>query len=313
MERTEKIRKQAPSSVFMVRPLGFGYNSETAESNAFQHNDGAENTKEIASEATKEFDAFVQKLRNFGINVLVFDQDLSKNTPDAVFPNNWISFHEDGTLALYPMMAENRRIERRKDIVNLIATQFTVTKKLDYSPNEKKGKIVEGTGSIIFDHINKVAYANESPRTDKQLFYQICDELGYYPMLFPAVDANGQEIYHTNVMMALGADFAVICLESIPELNRSEVKKKLVETGHEIINITYGQMDHFAGNMIQLTNNEGEPVLVMSQSAYDSLNSKQLSTLEKYNRILSADLSTIEKYGGGSARCMIGGIHLPKN
>jgi hypothetical protein len=307
-----KEYRQIPRAIFMVRPTSFGYNAETAQSNAFQHKAAPDEAGKIQELARNEFDAFVTKLRDKGIEVLVFEQENEK-TPDAIFPNNWVSFHNDGKVVLYPMLAKNRRLERRQDIIDAVQEKFEVKEIIDLSPNEELDAILEGTGSIIFDHVNHVAYANESPRTHKELFNAFCKQIRYEPVLFTAKDKNGVDIYHTNVLMALGDRYAVICLASIPEKERGMVTDKLQQTGRQIVDITFEQMGHFAGNMLQVAAKNGSKFLVMSKRAFDSLTIEQKTTLGKYNELLYADLETIEDYGGGSARCMIAGIHLPLN
>jgi hypothetical protein len=303
---------QAPSSVIMVKPDQFGYNNETAQSNAFQKELLICDYHKITQNAIREFEGFVDLLRAHQINVYVFDSPKEKQAPDAVFPNNWISFHEDGTVILYSMLAENRRVERRAEIVDELCNVFSVNQLIDLSPEEENGRILEGTGSIIFDHINKIAYANESARTNESLFYEVCQKLGYEGVFFKAADEQGIDIYHTNVLMTIGDGFAVICKESIAKDDISTVINKLQTSGLEIIDISYDQMNHFAGNMIQLQNNKGKNFLVMSDSAFLSLRNDQKIRLSEYVEFIHADIKTIESIGGGSARCMIAGIHLPK-
>lgn len=303
---------QAPDSIFMVRPEHFGYNPETAESNAFQADDKPADVLETKQLAIAQFDGFVDKLRSVGINVLVFHSPEHLKLPDAVFPNNWVTFHEDGSVWLYPMLAKNRRLERRMDLIDEIGKQFLIKEVIDLSPAELNNQILEGSGSIVFDHINLVAYANASARTNRLLFDQVCRTLGYQGVYFYATDEKGVDIFHTNVMMMIGEGYCVICLSSIPMSQRNLVLESLRRTGLEIVEITLEQMSMFAGNMIQLQDNEGKKFLVMSETAYNSLDDQQLKTLTSYNDILYADVSIIEEIGGGSARCMIAGIHLPK-
>lgn len=296
----------------MVRPEHFGYNSETASSNAFQKEVLLCDTHKVRTAALGEFDAFVRKLRDAGIRVFEFgvpEGDIQ--APDAVFPNNWISFHEDGTVIMYPMLTPNRRVERRQDIIDELGRHFVINKVVDLSGEEQAGRILEGTGSIVFDHVNKTAYANRSARTNKHLFYDVCARLGYKGVYFDAVDAFGQEIYHTNVLMAIGSGYAIICREAIAKDQAAGVINQLQASGLEVVEISYEQMNHFAGNMIELTNAEGARVLVMSESAHEVLTSAQKAVLSKYAQLLHADLKTIETVGGGSARCMIADIHLP--
>lgn len=301
---------QAPSFVFMVRPEHFGFNPQTAESNAFQLDRNEGNQPDIREKAIAQFDGFVDNLRNYGIEVLVFHSPTHKKLPDAVFPNNWVTFHEDGKVVLYPMLAENRRLERRMDVIDEIGEKFQISDLIDLSPEEMQGLILEGSGSIVFDHINLTAYANASPRTNKDLFDRICEKLGYKGVFFSAFDENGVDIFHTNVMMMIGEGYCVVCKESISESDQNYVLEELQKSGLEIIEISHKQMTDFAGNMIQLQGNEGVKYLVMSDTAYSSLNNHQKERLLNYNQIIRSDVSIIEKVGGGSARCMIAGIHL---
>jgi hypothetical protein len=303
--------KQTPSSVFMVRPEHFGFNPQTAASNAFQPDEIVESNTEIKKSAIAQFDGFVENLRSHGINVYVFHSPKYKKLPDAVFPNNWVTFHEDGRVILYPMLAENRRLERRLDVIDKIGEAFVIKEVIDLSVEEVNELILEGSGSIVFDHINMIAYANESPRTNKMLFDRICDLLGYEGVFFNATDAEGLDIFHTNVMMMIGEGYSVICAESIPNSQQETVLNKLKKSGLEIIEISRKQMSDFAGNMIQLQNPDGRRFLVMSDTAFASLSDIQKQALLQYNEIIHSDVSTIEHVGGGSARCMIAGIHLP--
>ncbi len=294
----------------MVRPANFGFNAETAESNAFQ-NQVALSKEEIQKRVLKEFDAYVNKLRGVGVNVTVIDDTINPVKPDAVFPNNWGSFHQDGTVVLYPMATPNRRSEKREDIIAAFTSGYKVSGVVDLSDYEQEGLFCEGTGSIIFDHVNKMAYACLSLRTDKEIFYRVCSVLNYKPLCFTSTDANNIEIYHTNVMMCVSEKFAVVCLESIrSEDERQSVVASLEETGHEIIDISLEQVCHFAGNMLTVCNSSGKEYLVMSQSAYCILTDEQKEALSYYNELLPVDITMIEKIGGGSARCMISEIFL---
>jgi hypothetical protein len=303
--------KQSPSSVFMVRPEHFGYNPQTAKSNTFQVISKPANNSNLKRAATAQFDGFVENLRRHGIEVFLFHSPKHKKLPDAVFPNNWVTFHHDGKVVLYPMLAENRRLERRLDVIDKIGESFVINEVIDISVEEMNNLILEGSGSIVFDHINMIAYANESPRTNKELFFRICDRLGYKGIFFNAFDEQGMDIFHTNVMMMIGEGYSVICKESIPENQQKHVIDTLKNSGLEIVEISMKQMSDFAGNMIQLQNKKGDKCLVMSDTAYSSLDEQQKSVLLKYNEIIHSDVSIIEKVGGGSARCMIAGIHLP--
>ncbi|MCK5103385.1 MAG: amidinotransferase [Cyclobacteriaceae bacterium] len=296
----------------MVRPDQFGYNTETAKSNTFQKKRLICENHNCRKEALAEFESFVELLRKHQIEVLVFNSPAEKEAPDAVFPNNWISFHEDGKVILYPMLTKNRRIERRTEIVDELGKSFEIKKIIDLSSEELKGRILEGTGSIVFDHINKFAYANESARTNKHLFYDVCQLLGYQGIFFKAVDENGMDIYHTNVLMTIGEGYAVVCKEAIDEPDRGFVINNLQASGLEVIEISFDQMNHFAGNMIQLKSKDGKNYLVMSQAAFEILTEAQLNQLSNYVEFIHSDIHTIESVGGGSARCMIAGIHLER-
>jgi hypothetical protein len=267
-----------------------------------------EDAETVRQKASLEFETFASQLKSHGVDVFVFDDTPSPVKTDAVFPNNWISFHADGTVVLYPMLSANRRLERRADIIESLKDKFEITNIIDLSIYESENLFLEGTGSIVFDHSNKIAYAALSPRTDKELFLDLCEKLNYKPVIFTAHDRRGSEIYHTNVMMCIGEEFAVICLESITdEGERANIFSKLATTGHEIVDITFDQMNSLAGNMLLVRND----LLVMSQSAFDSLTKTQKRTLEKYCELLPFAIPTIETIGGGSARCMIAEIFLP--
>lgn len=295
------------SQILMIRPVNFGFNEQTAESNAFQKS--GEQT-EVQQKALQEFNAFVEVLRANEVDVLVIDDTPEPHTPDSIFPNNWISFHENGSVFLYPMQAENRRLERK--VFNTIKEVFPNLKIHDLSYFEQQNRFLEGTGSLVLDRENKLAYACISPRTDPEIVTEFCRISGYQPVLFHAADQNGKAIYHTNVLMALGDQFAVICLDSIQnQTEKTTVKEALQQSGKEIIEISFEQMNAFAGNMLQLKNNYGESLLVMSETAFLSLNQTQIKTLEKYCRLIYSTLNTIETNGGGSARCMMAEVFLP--
>lgn len=302
---------QSPSAIFMVRPDHFGFNPETAKSNAFQKKTLICEDNNIRQQALEEFEAFVTLLKKHNIEVFVFDSPQA-HAPDAVFPNNWISFHEDGKVIVYPMLTENRKIERRSEIVDEIGQKFQVEQVIDLSSEEQKGRILEGTGSIVFDHNNKFAYANESDRTNKNLFYDICEMLDYEGIFFTAVDENGFDIYHTNVLMTIGDGYAIICKEAIDKADVSNVINNLQACGLEVIEISYNQMNHFAGNMIQLKSTDYKNWLVLSKTAYNILDESQKKNLLNYTGFIYSDIHTIESIGGGSARCMIAGIHLKR-
>ena len=297
----------------MIRPSNFGYNPLTAQSNVFQVKDTSIKPGEISRAAQREFDRFHDLIKKQNINVIMMEDQPGTILPDSVFPNNWISFHQDGTVVLYPMMAENRRLERRMDILLELQNRygFNIIRMLDYTDHEVDGQYLEGTGSVVFDYVNKIAYANRSDRTDEVVFCKLCDDLDYKGIFFEAVDPSGNDIYHTNVLMCLGTKFVVICLDAIPnELMRLKLMHSFEETGHEIIDINFRQLNHFAGNMIEVMDKDNQPVIIMSESAHNSLSKDQIMRLSNYGSILSSPIPRIQKYGGGSARCMIAGIYL---
>ena len=303
---------QTTDTVLMIEPVAFGFNEQTAVNNYFQ----VQQEGNVQDKALKEFNDFVEKLRAKNINVITIKDTLEPKTPDSIFPNNWVSFHADGKVVLYPMFAENRRLERRDDIINQIKEQFEVTEVIDFSGAEKDNLFLEGTGSMIFDHDNKLAYGSVSLRLDEGLFRKFCSDFGFQPMVFHSYQTAGEErlpIYHTNVMMCVADKFVVICLDCIDdESERNNVIETIKNSGKELIEISEDQMQNFAGNMLQVQNKSGEKFLVMSQSAYKSLNRGQVSAIEKYCEIIYSDLEVIETNGGGSARCMLAEIFLPK-
>jgi hypothetical protein len=303
---------QNTNTIFLVRPANFGFNEETAASNAFQ-NKKEEDAQEIKDIVLREFDSFVLKLKSKGVNVHVFEDTANPIKPDAIFPNNWISLHEDGTLVLYPMQAKNRQLERREDIIDKLKLEFDIKNTIDYSIYEKENRFLEGTGSIVFDHVNKIAYACISPRTDKDLFEQLCATINYKPISFQALDKNKQEIYHTNVMLCVGEKVVVICLESIQNPKEQErVIRSFEKTGHQIVAISFAQMNHFAGNMLELITSEEKSILVLSQTAYSSLSKFQIEQIENHTELFPIPIKTIETIGGGSARCMMAEIFSSK-
>jgi len=301
------------SNIMMVRPANFGFNPETAENNAFQSNDRGSSAEEIRLKAIEEFDNMVMVLRNKGVNVEVIEDTKDPIKPDALFPNNWISFHKNGSVITYPMYAENRRIERREDIIDLIAEKYNSGRRYTFEHYEDDNLFLEGTGSMLFDRDRDIVYACLSQRTDPQILDKFCVLTNSKKVAFHAVDINGLPIYHTNVMMALGEDFVVLCTES---LSKDDEKEQLLsileETGKELIDINYDQMDAFAGNMLQVRNDDGDTFLVMSQTAYNSLDTDQIDKLKAKTSLLPIDIDTIEYYGGGSVRCMMAEIFLPK-
>lgn len=298
--------QQTTDTLLMVRPAHFGFNEETAASNAFQVNDTTLSGAEIQAKALAEFDELVAKLRAVAIDVIVIEDTIEPYTPDSIFPNNWVTFHEDGTVITYPMYAQKRRLERREDVIELVNQKFGVTQRYEMEAYEADDMFLEGTGSMILDRVNKIAYACLSPRTDVTVLDEFCEIRGYEPVTFLAVDQKGLEIYHTNVMMALGDNFVVIAMDTVQnEEEKEKLQEKFAETGKEIILITYQQVLSFAGNMLQISNPEGISYLVMSEQARQSLTPAQVTLIEKHTHILSSAIPTIEKYGGGSVRCMM--------
>jgi len=301
---------QTTNQILMIRPVDFKFNEQTAGNNKFQQASGQ---ADVQTQALKEFDDFVDLLRLHELEVIVINDTLSPETPDSIFPNNWISFHKSGEIFLYPMFSVNRRLERRQDIIDQLGQAFKVNKVTDLSAHEAEGVFLEGTGSMVLDRENKIAYACLSLRTDEKVLEEFCQKSGYMALTFDATDASGFPIYHTNVMMCVGDQFAVVCLESVPnEEQRKKLTRSLHANGKEIIAISLDQMNHFAGNMLQLKNNAGKHLLVMSEQAYSSLTKTQVNALEKYSKLVFSPLNTIEKNGGGSARCMLAEIHLAK-
>ncbi|QLE00520.1 amidinotransferase [Galbibacter sp. BG1] len=308
--------RQITNTILMVRPISFRMNEQTAVNNYFQEDLDILN-ETVNAKAQQEFDAFVDKLKGVGVNVIVVQDTKEPDTPDSIFPNNWISTHEDGTLALYPMFAENRRLERNEGVLNTLeANGFRIDDVMDYTAAEEDEIFLEGTGSIILDRVNKKAYCALSPRADEELFIEFCEDFEYFPVIFTAnqsVDGERKPIYHTNVMMCVGDDFTVICLSTIDDKKeRKNVINHLKGDGKEIIDISETQMNEFAGNMLQVEGADGKKYLAMSKSAHDSLTDAQKRVIEKYVTIVSSDLETIETCGGGSARCMMTEIFLPK-
>jgi len=298
------------TTILMIRPARFGYNEQTADNNAFQRR-SVESNDTIRFRAVQEFDAFVEKLRRHGIDVLVVQDSPEPHTPDSIFPNNWVSFHRDGSVVLYPMFAENRRLERKQEVLATIKSRFLVRREIDFSVHEANGRFLEGTGSFVLDRENRLAYACRSPRTDGQLFRDFCEQLDYRAIIFDAVDRNGIAIYHTNVMMCIADRYVVINLEAIVSADLISVTDSLQRSGKIIVSINHEQMAAFAGNMLQVKNKHGVYYLVMSSQAFGSLQPQQVSLLESFNPILHSPLDTIERIGGGSARCMMAEVYLP--
>ncbi|MFV8378220.1 citrulline utilization hydrolase CtlX [Flavobacterium sp. LB3R33] len=310
--------KQTTNSILMIRPVAFRMNEQTAVNNYYQKVLDGLLPATVNAKAQQEFDVFVEKLTAVGVDVTVVDDTLNPDTPDSIFPNNWISFHENGDVALYPMFAENRRQERREEILDLLEEKgFVIHNIIDYTSAEEDGFFLEGTGSLLLDRANAKAYCALSPRADEELFIEFCEDFDYAPVIFEAfqtVDSERKLIYHTNVMMCLGETFAVICSDCIDDKKeRKMVLDNLKENGKEIILITEAQMNNFAGNMLEVRGANDKRYLVMSAAAHQSLTTKQIEQLEKHAEILSSSLDTIEACGGGSARCMMAEIFLPRN
>lgn len=308
--------KQLTNHILMIRPAQFRMNEQTAVNNYFQASAGL-SPEEVVKKSQEEFDAYVSVLIEKGVQVTVVQDTEDPDTPDALFPNNWVSFHQDATVALYPMFAENRRLERREAVLEILEEDgFIIDQVMDYTAAEDSGIFLEGTGSLILDRVHKKAYCALSSRADEELFIEFCEDFEYTPVIFTAnqtVNGSRLPIYHTNVMMCLAETFAVICLDSIDDKKeRKAVLNHLKEDGKEIIAISEAQMHSFAGNMLQVLGSEEAPYLVMSSTAYKSLTPDQLSKIEQHCEIIHADLSTIETCGGGSARCMMAEVFLPR-
>lgn len=307
---------QTTNTILMIRPISFRMNEQTAVNNYFQEDLDMKNA-EINQRAQSEFDTFVARLRDVGVNVVVEQDDRELDTPDSIFPNNWVSFHENGDVALYPMFAENRRKERREEVLDhLEANGFKIENIVDYTSAEGDGYFLEGTGSIIMDRENRKAYCALSPRADEELFIEFCEDFEYTPIVFVAnqtVDGKRLPIYHTNVMMCVAETFAVICLDCIDDKqDRKNVVKHLKQDRKEIIEISEQQMAQFAGNMLQVRGKDNKRYLVMSKAAHSSLTPMQISKISMHCDILCSDLETIETCGGGSARCMMAEVFLPR-
>ena len=299
---------QVPDCIFMVRPASFGFNSDTESTNAFQHT--MTNDEHVQEIAVAEFDSAIETIRKADIDVLIGDDSFLPEKPDAIFPNNWFSIHADGRLVLYPMLAPNRRFERSKNYIDLFVNKFGPLEIVDLTFYEDQQRFLEGTGSIVFDHPNKIAYACHSPRTDEGVLEDVCKRLGYTPLMFHADDENGKPIYHTNVMLCVGEKIAVVCLDSIKsESGQERLLSSFTFTGHRVVSISYQQMRCFAGNMIEVQSKTGKRFLLLSQHALDSLMDGQIKELLKHVELLPVSIPTIEKYGGGGIRCMVAGIH----
>ena len=310
--------QQITNTILMIRPVSFRMNEQTAVNNYYQKVLESLTPETVQFKALQEFDDFVEKLQAVGVNVIVINDTKETDTPDSIFPNNWISFHENGDVALYPMFAENRRLERREDILETLEELgYQIKNVVDYTSAEEEKIYLEGTGSLLLDRVNGKAYCALSPRADEDLLIEFCEDFEFTPVSFVANQTlNGKRvpIYHTNVMMCLGEKFSVICLDSIDDKKeRKEVIKHLKEDHKEIIAITEDQVNSFAGNMLQVLGSNNERYIVMSNSAFESLNKQQINQLEKHGKILYSSLDTIEACGGGSARCMMAEVFLPKD
>lgn len=306
---------QITDSVFMVRPVQFYRNEETAVNNYFQQEAGDLSRVQIQRQALEEFDLFVDKLRLNKVHVEIFEDTQSSETPDSIFPNNWLTMHDDGLVMTYPMFAENRRKERRPDIIEQLRKEFFVGHVYSFSDWETQDKFLEGTGSLILDRPNKVAYAALSERTNEEVLDEFCKITQYHAITFHAMQTVGGErlpIYHTNVMMSVGENFAVVCLDCIDDpVERAKVEFNLNRTGKDIIRISEEQVNNFAGNILMVRNANGKPIIVMSEAAHKAYTSRQLKALEKHGQVLSSPIPTIEKFGGGGVRCMMAEIFLP--
>ncbi|MBD0830662.1 citrulline utilization hydrolase CtlX [Aestuariibaculum sediminum] len=309
--------QQTTNTILMIRPINFRMNEQTAVNNYYQKVIDNMLPGTLNAKAQLEFDAYVEKLRSIGLQVIVVNDTNTNDTPDSIFPNNWVSFHEKGTIALYPMFAENRRLERREEVLEAVEEAgFVINDVIDYTEAELEGVFLEGTGSLILDRVNRKAYCALSPRADEDLFIEFCEDFEYFPVLFTAnqtVNGERKPIYHTNVMMCIGETFAVVCLSSIDDKKeRKNLLTHLKNDGKEVIDITEAQVNSFAGNMLQVKGSNDERYLIMSAAAHHVLTEQQITKLEKHTKILSSSLDTIEACGGGSARCMMAEIFLPK-
>jgi hypothetical protein len=301
-----------PNSLVMVRPSSFGFNPQTSATNPFQK--GADFEKSgIQQKVISEFDRMVALLNSYGIVTHVFEDSREHEKPDAIFPNNWISFHPGGEVILYPMMAPNRRRERRRDIIDALRSNFEVNAVIDLTEAENNGMYLEGTGSLVFDHAFRRMYACHSPRTNEELAQRVASELGYQPIMFHAVDDQNIPIYHTNVMLGIGRRFVVVCLDAVKsETDQDAILDSFANTSRQVVAISLAQMKAFAGNVIEVESESGDPVILMSEQAFNSFLPGQLQAIGRFAEVLAIQIPTIEKYGGGGVRCMVAGVHLPK-
>jgi hypothetical protein len=305
---------QVPAAVVMVRPASFGFNPDTAPSFMFQREITEVNRKEIERRARMEFDLLAGRLRDAGVDVIIVEDKEDLNTPDAVFPNNWVSFHHDGTVVLYPMFAPSRRPERRRDIIEKLQSGgFHVSRVIDLTHHEDQNRFLEGTGSVVFDHSDHIAYANISPRTNSDVLNELSNTLGYNAVMFHAVAVNGDPIFHTDMVMSIGDRFAIVCGESIPDpAERKRVLDSLKAAGREIISIDRKQVEQFAGNVLQVQKKKGGSVLAISTAACLALRKEQRDAIEKFAQVIESPLPVFEGIGRGSARCMMADVHLPR-
>ncbi len=307
---SETSFRQTANRVLMVRPCSFGFNAQTATNNAFQRRGFESGAQEAA---LREFDSFVALLRSHGVVVDVIEDSPEPHTPDSIFPNNWFSTHSDGTMVLYPMCAPNRRLERKQAVMDHLIGTFDIRNIYDLTPFESKGKFLEGTGSMVIDREAGIVYACRAPRTDEDVLKEFCKLFEWDYFLFDAIDAAGKAIYHTNVMMCVGTNLAVVCLESIRDASAREALVRLLGK-RDIVDISLEQMGNFAGNMLEVQPaGERRPLLVMSAAAKKSLRQEQLRLIESHCDVASPDLSIIEANGGGSARCMLAEIFYEEN
>lgn len=298
---------QTTSKIFMVKPIRFGYNAQTAENNAFQRKSGY--GREVQENALREFISYASLLRANGVSVVLAEDTIEPSTPDSIFPNNWFSSHEDGTLVLYPMFAPNRREERKDHFLKIIKSNFDVKRVVDLTHYETQGEFLEGTGSMVLDRVHKIAYACISPRTSETVLNDFCKELGYTPCMFHGFDEGGSPIYHTNVMMCVGTTYAIVCLDAITDQKeKEELKRTLESSGKRVMEISFSQMGSFAGNMLEVKGDGAKNLLIMSSTARKSLTTTQSRELSKTYKLLAPQIETIETNGGGSARCMLGEI-----
>jgi hypothetical protein len=310
------MTSQNTDTILMVRPVNFRFNEQTATNNYYQKQLVGLSSIQIQQKAQQEFDDFVALLKSKEIIVEVIEDTVEPSTPDSIFPNNWISFHQEGAIGLYPMYAQNRRLERREDIITTLALKYVITRKVDFTYFEKEGKYLEGTGSMVLDRENRLAYAAISERMNEEVLDKFCSELNYKKVAFHAfqtADNQRLPIYHTNVLMCVASNFVVICLEAIDDLmERNFVVETIEDSGKQVFDMSEEQVNHFAGNMLEVVSTKGHKYLIMSSAAYSSLKNDQIELIEKYSKILHSPLDTIETLGGGSARCMMAEVFLPK-